>query len=534
MLLDHARQPAPEALRGLAVGGQADTAAERASRQWLREEHHVQERDGEESILELRRRPAGHRGTLHADRMNRLREIPVQARAVGLPSRERHPGRESGVAALAVRLVDQIDEGADVEGAPTPSASGACDALFQASAGVMHEGLDETSPTPEVVVNRGIREAEVARDRLHPDRIGASFDEALLRGFEYRAASLVDTSPPSRPYGNGAPLAKGLTHARRLAYLEKSKQGRGPAMSSAEEIAHHELAARIAGLEIPEFTAPDEHQVVLGQMRFHYLDWGVRGAPPIVFLHGGGQTARTWDLVCLAMRGDYRCLALDQRGHGDSEWSYVMDYGPEAQARDVAAFVDHLGFERFVLVGMSMGCINALHYALQHPDRLAALVAVDAGPAVRTEGGERIVDFRRRTAELDSVEEYLEQAMRFNPRRDPRLLRRSLLHNLRRLPNGKWTWKTDPRPWLDVDDLMRRMAALWTELWRIRCPTLVVRGEESDVFLDEHAERFAQALPNGRWERVERAGHTIQGDNPRGLVDTLRRFLVDPAIGWSA
>jgi len=303
-------------------------------------------------------------------------------------------------------------------------------------------------------------------------------------------------------------------------------------MSPVEEIAHQKLGARLAGLHIPEFTVPNEHDVVLRSMRFHYVDWGTRGEPPVVFLHGGGQSARTWDLVCLALRAEFHCVALDQRGHGDSEWSYALEYGPEAHAGDVAAFVDHLGLRRFALVGMSMGCLNAIHYALGHPERLAALVAVDAGPSVRLEGGLRIIDFRRETAELDSLDQYLEHAMRFNPRRDPRLLRRSLLHNLRRLPSGKWTWKTDPRPWLDVDDLTRRMAKLWSELPTIRCPTLVVRGAESDVFLDEHAERFARALPDGRWVRVERAGHTIQGDNPRGLVDELRRFLAEAAIRW--
>ena len=305
-------------------------------------------------------------------------------------------------------------------------------------------------------------------------------------------------------------------------------------MSPVEEIAHQKLGAELAGLCIPEFTVPDEHHVVLRAMRFHYLDWGTAGEPPVVFLHGGGQTARTWDLVCLALRSQFHCVALDQRGHGDSEWSYALEYGPDAHAEDVAAFVDHLGFQRFVLVGMSMGCLNGLYYAIGHPERLAAFVAVDAGPSVRIEGGLRIIDFRRESAELDSLDEYVEHAMRFNPRRDPRLLRRSLLHNLRRLPNGKWTWKTDARPWLDLDDLSRRMANLWSALPYIRCPTLVVRGAESDVFLDEDAERFARALPDGRWVRVDGAGHTIQGDNPRGLVDELRRFLSVPAISWDA
>ena len=304
-------------------------------------------------------------------------------------------------------------------------------------------------------------------------------------------------------------------------------------ITATENTEHYRLAARLAGLQIGEFSLPVEHHVVLDGMRFHYLDWGTASLPPVVFLHGGGQTARTWDLVCLALCTRYRCVALDQRGHGDSEWSYALDYGPRAHAGDIAAFVDHLGLERFALVGMSMGCVNGLHYAIQHPDRLAALIAVDAGPEVRMDGGRTIIEFRRATAELTSIDAYVEHARRFNPRRDPRLLRMSLLHNLRRLPNGNWTWKTDPRPVMDVERYAREMNELWKQLAHITCPALVVRGAESDVFLDEHAARFADALPDGRWVRIPDSGHTVQGDNPAALVGELSRFLADTTVHWT-
>ena len=301
-------------------------------------------------------------------------------------------------------------------------------------------------------------------------------------------------------------------------------------MTLEHEIEHQRLAAALSGLDIQEFVVPGEHHVVLHGMRFHYIDWGLAGRLPILFLHGGGQTARTWDLVCLALRSEFHCLALDQRGHGDSEWSYTMEYSPDAHVGDVEAFVDHLGLERFVLVGMSMGCINGLFYAIRHPERLAAFVAVDAGPAVRLEGGREIIAFRQRTRELDSLDDYVDHALRFNPRRDRRLLLRSLRHNVRQLPDGKWTWKTDQRRSFDALDFVQRMQTLWPHLGAIRCPALVVRGAESTLFLDEHAERFAQALPAGRWVLVENAGHTIQGDNPKGLVEVLSRFFADTGL----
>jgi len=111
--------------------------------------------------------------------------------------------------------------------------------------------------------------------------------------------------------------------------------------------------------------------------------------------------------------------------------------------------------------------------------------------------------------------------------RNPALLRRSLLHNLRQLPNGKWTWKHDPNrhsPDFAVERDTRAKQIL-EQIHRISCPALVLRGARSDVFTDNNAASFANALPKGRWLRVPNAGHTIQGDNPRGVLEGLEPFL---------
>jgi esterase len=302
-----------------------------------------------------------------------------------------------------------------------------------------------------------------------------------------------------------------------------------PRLDPAEERAHHELAAERAGLAIAEFVEPDDRHVVLGGLRLHYLDWGTEGRPPALFLHGGGQTARTWDLPCLALRRELHCIALDQRGHGDSEWAYDFAYAPEHHAEDFAALLDHRGVERAIVVGMSMGCLNGLAFALAHPERVAAFVAVDAGPWVQMEGGRRIVEFVREADGGGDLEAWVAAAQRFNPRRDARLLRRSLLHNLRALPDGTLTWKTDRRRPPDLAAMHGRLESLRARLGEIRCPTLVVRGAESDVFSDADAERFAAALPDGRWVRVAGAGHTVQGDQPAALVREVRAFLRERA-----
>ena len=303
-------------------------------------------------------------------------------------------------------------------------------------------------------------------------------------------------------------------------------------LEPAEIEQHLREVARLADLPLDEVVLPTDGQLVTNGLRLHYLDWGTRGRPPVLFLHGGGLTARTWDLVCLALRGEYHCLALDLRGHGDSEWSPVADYSLETQCADLEGVVEHFGFERFALVGMSLGGAVSLTYAGRHADRLSALVLVDVGPDTRSAGRQRIADFVSGPRELDSVEAFVERALAFNPRRRPETLRRSLLHNLRQTPAGKWTWKYDHRRYGGSDeDRARRSAALWAAVPNVSCPTLVVRGSESDVFLDEDARALADALPHGSWIRIEGAGHTVQGDRPKALVEALGRFFQETSDG---
>ena len=293
----------------------------------------------------------------------------------------------------------------------------------------------------------------------------------------------------------------------------------------AEEHAHHRLAARLAEIEIPEFVAPAHLHRVVGGLRLHCLDWGTQGRPPLLFLHGGGQTARTWDLACLALRKEFHCLALDQRGHGDSEWSYALDYTPESHVRDFVGLLDALRIERAVVVGMSMGCINGMQFAASHPDRVASLIAVDAGPWVRTEGVGPIRKFIEDADGAESLDAVIEHALRFNPRRDRRLLAVSLRHNLRVLPDGRLHWKTDRRLPVDLQTMTKWLENLQARVGEIGCPTLILRGAESEVFFDEDAARFADALSRGRWARIEGAGHSIQGDAPAALVREIRSFL---------
>jgi pimeloyl-ACP methyl ester carboxylesterase len=180
---------------------------------------------------------------------------------------------------------------------------------------------------------------------------------------------------------------------------------------------------------------------------------------------------------------------------------------------------------------MSMGGLNAIVYAGKNSHRLAGLVIIDVGPDLRSVGTNRIGTFMSQAAARDSIEDFVAQALEFNPRRDPVLLRRSLLHNLRQQPDGKWAWKYDRRPMEAAfahaakGSREIRNQHLWEDVAGIKCPTLVVRGAESDVFHDEDAEKLVSKLDDARWVKVPNSGHTVQGDNPAALTKALREFL---------
>ena len=111
------------------------------------------------------------------------------------------------------------------------------------------------------------------------------------------------------------------------------------------------------------------HNIVLRGMRFHFLEWGNPANPAIILLHGGHQQAHSWDLVSLNLAQHYHVFALDQRGHGDSEWARDVDYSGQAQAADAASVIAALGLAgKPVVVGHSMGGRNGMLLARKMPD----------------------------------------------------------------------------------------------------------------------------------------------------------------------
>ncbi|HEY7434058.1 MAG TPA: alpha/beta hydrolase [Methylomirabilota bacterium] len=269
-----------------------------------------------------------------------------------------------------------------------------------------------------------------------------------------------------------------------------------------------------------------ERSVRVNGVTLHYLDWGPAEASPVVLLHGITGHARVWDHLAERLVPARRVLALDQRGHGDSEPAPDDDYRVGTMADDVAAFAGSLRLERFALLGHSMGGRIAIQYAAAHAARLDRLVIVDIGPDIELTGLQRVRDMMSKAPERIESEEWAVEYIRLaNPLQDVDLLRHRVRHGLKRLPDGELTWKY-AKGLRDMMRAGRRDAVdLWEPLPRIPCPTLVVRGAESDILSPEVAKKMTERLPDGRLVEIPGAGHTVPADRPDDFVGHVRAFL---------
>ena len=244
----------------------------------------------------------------------------------------------------------------------------------------------------------------------------------------------------------------------------------------------------------------------------------------VVMLHGGSQQAHSWDFVSLPLSEDCHIIAMDQRGHGDSDWATDGDYTIEAHQRDIDGFVAALGLSGFHLIGHSMGGRNSYVWASRNSDKLRSLVIVDTGPVAQSRGRNRIQNFRELPDELDSFEEFADRVQEYTGRTREQTLG-ALKYSIRERADGKWTWK--------YDRLLRtpgRQGPAWSQdqLWeavaKITCPTLVVRGGNSDIFADQTMREMQQVIPNCEIVTVPDAGHLVAGDNPVDFLAALRSF----------
>jgi pimeloyl-ACP methyl ester carboxylesterase len=258
--------------------------------------------------------------------------------------------------------------------------------------------------------------------------------------------------------------------------------------------------------------------------------------PPVVLLHGGGQTRHSWGTTLQTLAGHgWRGYSVDLRGHGDSEWAADGDYTLDALAGDVLAIARTFDTPP-ALVGASLGGISSLAAIGEHPDeRVArALVLVDVAPRIEEAGRNRIGEFmmERMESGFGSLDEVADAIQGYNPHRPRPTNLAGLEKNLRRHDDGRWYWHWDPAfisgrlggtdetrsSLVDPDRLQQAARAL-------TIPTLLVRGRQSDLLSEEGAREFLALVPHARFVDVTGAGHMVAGDRNDAFNDGVVGFL---------
>jgi pimeloyl-ACP methyl ester carboxylesterase len=267
--------------------------------------------------------------------------------------------------------------------------------------------------------------------------------------------------------------------------------------------------------------------IVLRQLRFHFLEWGHADAPVIVLLHGGHQSAHSWDLVSLHLARRYRVLALDQRGHGDSEWARDVTYSNHEMSLDAEAFIGAMGLKRPILIGHSMGGRNTMLLTRRNQALLRAAVIVDVGPELSDKGRAAIGGFVQANQEFDDLEHFVSNVRKYDPYRSREHIERTVKYNMLERADGKYVSKCDSNPRrLNIARGSGPLENITLEdAAGFDLPVLLVRGANSNILEAEAAERFASALPAGRLVTVPDAGHNVHGQNTKGFIGALGGFL---------
>lgn len=260
------------------------------------------------------------------------------------------------------------------------------------------------------------------------------------------------------------------------------------------------------------------------------LRWG-GPEPRVVFLHGGGQNAHTWDTVIVGL--DEPALAVDLPGHGHSGWREDGDYSPANNADTLVPVLRELAPNAEFVVGMSLGGLTGIRLGAQAPDLVNELVLIDVTPSALQRHSELTKEQQGTVAlmhgerEFPSFQAMLDLTIAAAPHREVKALRRGVFHNSRRLDNGNWTWR------YDAIRVFPDFSTLWDDVAGLAAPVTLIRGGSSGFVSDEDAAELSRRAPRFRGAHiVENSGHSVQSDQPRALIE-LVRGVIDAGRGRS-
>ena len=271
----------------------------------------------------------------------------------------------------------------------------------------------------------------------------------------------------------------------------------------------------------PSKPQPTDRFVTVNGLRLHYLDWGNGDKPPLVMIHGIARVAHTFDHIAPRFIDRYHVIAIDMRGHGDSEWDTAARYLVEDHVKDLEALVSQLGLRRLTLWGNSTGGRVVQVFAGLHPDLVSALIVEDVGP----ERPRSIADNFARQVQAEangwsSEDELFAQLKKSNQGTSDDQLRTYAHFGTKRAPDGRVIWKRDPnlaKGFVETE--------LWQYVRRIACPTIYVIGGRSTIVPVETQAQLKTTVPGVEIVTMAGLGHYPSQEEPEAFVRIVNGFL---------
>ncbi|NNA68240.1 alpha/beta fold hydrolase [Pseudomonas gessardii] len=267
-------------------------------------------------------------------------------------------------------------------------------------------------------------------------------------------------------------------------------------------------------------------------LRLHFLRWGASSGVPLVLLHGLRAYAQTWESLAQSLGPGYCIYALDQRGRGLSDWAAPASYHTQSYVEDLEDWLAHVGLQRFVLLGHSLGGANALEYARQHPGRLLGLLIEDIGPGSSSQG-DGAARIRREMGQTPLQFESWEAARAFWRASRPGLSEQSLASRLAHSMqerDGAITWRHDQQGIAEAR-LSIEPTDLWPAVRALDCPTLFIRGGRSDFLPPTTLQAMSASNPHVQTVEVADASHYVHDDQGAVFNARVADFLDSLVLG---
>jgi len=261
-------------------------------------------------------------------------------------------------------------------------------------------------------------------------------------------------------------------------------------------------------------------------LRLHYLDWGNYDHQAMLLLHGFMGHAHVWDDFASGLRSHYHVIALDQRGHGQSQWSEDAAYAIDEHLSDIAHFIERLNLKDLILVGHSMGGRNALFYTGCRPQEVARLILVDARPGDNPEGSKAL---RRLLSSLPlrakTLDRVVDAIRLLYPYLSLDICQRIAKHGYYQEQDGGFVPKYDTRMARLFERSKGTAEPLWDLMKHVACPTLIVRGEESPFLSRQEAQEMCKIIPKAEWREIPKATHMPAQENPSAFKRVVLEFI---------